>query len=86
MATDGRYWSIEHCGWVASPSAGDALATPWSAHGLPAPVAGPTPRDGLDLLRARPRSGRLPGQRADAGPARPAEAPEPTEAPGAARG
>jgi hypothetical protein len=74
---EARYWSIEHCGWVPSPSAGDALATPWSAHGLPAPVDGPTPRDGLDLLQARPRSGRLPAQRPQDEPARQRETPRP---------
>jgi hypothetical protein len=24
------YWSIEVCGWVASPGTPDALSTPWS--------------------------------------------------------
>ena len=64
---DGAYWSIEHCGWVASPRTPDALVTPWSAHGLTVrPV--PTPLDGDDLLRTR-RSGPLPGQRPAGEPA-----------------
>lgn len=41
-----RYWSVQECGWVASPSAGDALVTPWSAHGLPVPSGRAAPRDG----------------------------------------
>jgi hypothetical protein len=72
---EARYWSIEHCDWVPSPSAGDALATPWSAHGLTPPLDGPTPKDGLDLLQARPRSGGLPAQRPTHEPARQQETP-----------
>jgi len=62
----GTYWSVQDCAWVASPGTPDALATPWSAHGLTvAPV--PTPKDADDLLRTR-RSGPLPGQRRTAAP------------------
>jgi hypothetical protein len=68
---DGRYWSIEVCGWVASTT-GDPLATPWSAHEVPLPASRPTPRDGWDLLRARPRSGPLPSQRGEESAAEPA--------------
>ena len=63
MSGPGTYWSVEECGWVACPGRPDALATPWSAHGVQLrPV--PTPKDGEDLLRSR-RSGALPAQRDD---------------------
>jgi hypothetical protein len=58
-----RYWSIEHCGWVVAPGVEDALATPWSAHGLPLPDGGPPPRDAYDVLRWSPPLPGLPGQR-----------------------
>ena len=48
------YWSLEACGWVSSPGACDALATPWSAHGLPAPAQLPRAVDAADVLRMRP--------------------------------
>ena len=64
---DGRYWDHLACGWAASPCSQDALATPWSAHGLTVtPVDGP--KDAEDLLRTR-RSGPLPGQRVTQAPA-----------------
>jgi hypothetical protein len=66
---DGRYWSIEHCGWVPSPAAPDALATPWAGHEVVLPDV-PHPQDALDLLQARPRSGALPAQRGVQAPAR----------------
>lgn len=59
--SDGRYWSVQECGWVASPCAGDALATPWSAHGL-TPLSVPHPHDADDLLRSR-QAGHVPGMR-----------------------
>jgi hypothetical protein len=55
------YWSHEDCGWTAFPAAQDALATPWSTHGL-AVTPPATPKDADDLLRRR-RSGPLPAQR-----------------------
>ena len=58
---DGRYWNHLECGWAASPSAPDALATPWSAHGLTV-TRQDGPKDAADLLRLR-RSGPLPAQR-----------------------
>ena len=64
MSGPGTYWSIEECGWVACPGRPDALATPWSAHGIePAVLDGaPAPHDADDLLRTR-RAGQVPGQR-----------------------
>jgi hypothetical protein len=62
------YWSYVQCGWTASPCTPDALATPWSAHGLTVPPLR-TPKDADDLLRTR-RSGPLPVQRPAAVPAR----------------
>jgi hypothetical protein len=58
----GRYWSVSECGWVASPGSPDPLATPWAAHGFQPPVL-PHPLDADDVLRTRPASGVLPGQR-----------------------
>jgi hypothetical protein len=63
-SSDGRYWSVQECGWVASPCAGDALATPWSSHVL-APLDVPHPQDADDLLRTR-KGGEMPGQRSAA--------------------
>ena len=62
MSGPGTYWSVEACGWVSSPGVPDALATPWSAHGLAVPQL-PAPKDADDLLRTR-RAGHVPGQRA----------------------
>jgi hypothetical protein len=58
---DGRYWSLEHCDWAASPGT-DALATPWSAHGLPLPDPAP-PGDGFDVAGVAKPAPDLPGQR-----------------------
>ncbi|HWH30423.1 MAG TPA: hypothetical protein VNU26_15965 [Mycobacteriales bacterium] len=68
----GAYWSVEACGWVASPCP-DALATPWSGAELPVQDDVHPPRDGWDVLRTMPRVAGLPAQRASA----PAQAPSP---------
>ena len=47
---DGRYWDHVECGWAASPGAPDALATPWSAHGITV-TRKDGPKDAADLLR-----------------------------------
>ena len=60
------YWSLETCGWVSSPGTCDALATPWSAHGLPAPARLPRAADAADVLRMRtsaPARREVPAQR-----------------------
>ena len=60
------YWSLESCGWVSSPGACDALDTPWSAHGLPAPAQLPRAADAADVLRMRrdtPARVEVPAQR-----------------------
>ena len=58
----GAYWSVEACGWVASPCT-DALATPWSRTDLPVQDDVHPPRDGWAVLRTMPRVSGLPGQR-----------------------
>ena len=63
---DGYYWSVESCAWERCPSAPDALATPWSAHGLEAPAL-PRVTDASGVLRMPSRqqldSGAVPPQR-----------------------
>jgi hypothetical protein len=77
MGVHGFYWSVEACGWVACPDVGDALATPWAAHGMDLLVTPPAPVDGHAVLRTVRPPLDLPGQRPDAVPA----APEPLHAP-----
>jgi hypothetical protein len=46
----GFYWSHEACGWVPTPTAGDALATPWSGTDVRVPPVTAPLRDGWDVL------------------------------------
>jgi hypothetical protein len=55
----GFYWSVERCGWERCPSAPDALVTPWSAHGLPAPALASAASAG-EVLRLAPRQALAP--------------------------
>ena len=59
---DGCYWSHETCGWVRVP-ARDALRTPWSEAGVPAPLAPAVLRDGWDVLGWFPPLPGLPAAR-----------------------
>jgi hypothetical protein len=61
--SEARYWSIDHCGWVAAPTATDPLATPWSAHGLPRPADLPAALDGYDVVGLPRPAAEVPGQR-----------------------
>lgn len=74
MVGNKTYWSVTECGWAASPGAPDALATPWSAHGLSTLSGVPHPHDAEDLLRTR-RGGALPAQRPAAEREEPARRP-----------
>jgi hypothetical protein len=56
------YWSVQVCGWVASPAAPDALATPWSRSGVPLRDV-PRPVDAADVLRLRRDSAAVPAPR-----------------------
>jgi hypothetical protein len=64
--TRGLYWSLEECGWVRAPCAGDALATPWSGHQVPVPGSLPRVGDLWDVLGWFPPLPGMPGQRTSA--------------------
>ena len=68
----GYYWSVETCSWERCPGTPDALATPWSSHGLEAPSL-PRPADAREVLRMPSRqqldSGAVPPQRVTSAPA-----------------
>ena len=60
------YWSLETCGWLASPGPGDPLATPWSGYAFPPLSAPPRGLDAADVLRMRaasPAPAGVPAQR-----------------------
>lgn len=63
MSATGSYWSIDACGWVASPRRADALATPWSGYEVPVPQRRTAVRDGWDVLGWFPPLPGMPQQR-----------------------